>query len=53
MFVSYYFLCLKQREQLKKLKEDQISQAEFHHKQIEEHEQALKRHKEALSKIAK
>lgn len=44
---------MQQKEQLKQLKADQISPADFHQKQIEEHEQALKRHKEALAKINK
>jgi len=43
----------KQREQLQKLKSDQISQAEFHRKQIQEHEEALRRHKETLDKLTK
>lgn len=46
----YHF---QQQEQLKKLKADQISQADFHQKQIEEHEQALQRHKEALANLKK
>lgn len=43
----------KQQEQLKKLKADQITQADYHQKQIEEHEAALKRHKESLANMKK
>lgn len=51
--MPYLFVHLQQREQLQKLKADQITQAEYHNKQIHEHEEALKRHKEALAKINK
>ncbi|XP_055320682.1 ATPase inhibitor mai-2, mitochondrial-like [Sitodiplosis mosellana] len=47
-----YFL-KRQQEQLKKLRADHITQADYHQKQIQEHEEALKRHKEALTKITK
>lgn len=43
----------QQQEQLKKLKADHISQADYHQKQIEEHEAALKKHKEALAHAKK
>lgn len=42
---------LQQREQLKQLKDNKISQVDFHEKQIREHEEALKRHKEALTHL--
>lgn len=43
----------KQREQLERLKNDQIHQAEFHHQQIKEHEEAIRRHKKFLDALAK
>ena len=43
----------KQREQLDRLKNDQIHQAEFHHQQIKEHEEAIQRHKEFLENLHK
>lgn len=42
---------LQQHEQLKKLKENQISQEIFHQKQIADLEDALMRHKEGLRKV--
>jgi len=43
----------KQREQLDRLKNDQIQQAEFHHQQIKEHEEAIQRHKKYLENIGR
>ncbi|XP_055374026.1 ATPase inhibitor mai-2, mitochondrial isoform X2 [Condylostylus longicornis] len=36
----------KQKEQLNKLKSEQIHQKDFHEQQIREHEEAIRRHKE-------
>lgn len=44
---------LQQREQLDRLKNDQIHQAEFHAQQIKEHEEAIQRHKEFLNNLHK
>ncbi|KAM7342449.1 ATPase inhibitor mai-2, mitochondrial [Cochliomyia hominivorax] len=43
----------KQKEQLERLKNDQIHQAEFHHQQIKEHEEAIKRHRNFLDNLTK
>ncbi|XP_030388003.1 ATPase inhibitor A, mitochondrial [Scaptodrosophila lebanonensis] len=43
----------KQREQLERLKNDQIHQAEFHAQQIKEHEEAIQRHKSFLENLNK
>ncbi|XP_018784725.1 PREDICTED: ATPase inhibitor A, mitochondrial [Bactrocera latifrons] len=43
----------KQKEQLERLKNDQIHQAEFHAQQIKEHEEAIQRHKAFLENIKK
>lgn len=51
--IEINLLFQQQREQLQKLKEDKISQVEYHQKQLHEHEEALQRHKEALSKLNK
>lgn len=47
------FLNLQQSEQLRKLKEDGISQVEYHQQQINVLGDALKRHKEMLAKLKK
>ena len=47
------FFYKKQREQLERLKNDQIQQAEFHHQQIKEHEEAIARHKAFLDNLSK
>lgn len=49
----FRLIILQQHEQLKKLKADQITQVEYHQKQIKEHEEALQRHKDALTKAQK
>uniref|UniRef100_A0A1A9ZCN9 ATP synthase F1 subunit epsilon n=1 Tax=Glossina pallidipes TaxID=7398 RepID=A0A1A9ZCN9_GLOPL len=43
----------KQLEQLERLKNDQIHQAEYHHQQIKEHEEAIERHKIFLDNLPK
>lgn len=43
----------KQKEQLERLKNDQIHQSEFHHQQIKEHEEAILRHKNFLENLDK
>uniref|UniRef100_A0A1A9UQT2 ATP synthase F1 subunit epsilon n=1 Tax=Glossina austeni TaxID=7395 RepID=A0A1A9UQT2_GLOAU len=43
----------KQLEQLERLKNDQIHQAEYHHQQIKEHEEAIERHKIFLENLPK
>ncbi|XP_064543866.1 ATPase inhibitor A, mitochondrial [Drosophila montana] len=47
------FFYKKQKEQLERLKNDQIHQAEFHHLQIKEHEEAIQRHKDFLNNLHK
>lgn len=54
--LNYKFLSvvlLQQREQLERLKNDQIHQAEFHAQQIKEHEEAIQRHKDFLDNLHK
>lgn len=53
LFFSTYFICIQQQDQLKQLKDNQITQEDFHAKQIKEHEEALQRHKDALTNIKK
>lgn len=44
---------MQQKDQLERLKNDQIHQAEFHHQQIKEHEEAIQRHKQFLDNLHK
>lgn len=53
-FRPFIYLFFRQKqEQLKQLKDNQISQDDFHAKQIQEHEEAILRHKESLAKLKK
>lgn len=52
----FFFLILsafQKQEQLKALKDNKLSQADFHAQQIKEHEEALKRHQDSLKNIQK
>lgn len=40
-------------KQLQALKDNKLSQADFHAQQIKEHKEAIKRHEESLKKVQK